>query len=353
MKVSSLIICFLLFSSVLQGQIGGKSSFKSLSLPASPIASGLGGTSIGVFDQSIQLALENPAILDSTLDNNITFNNTFYLGGTNFGTLAYVNDFNRAGTLLFALKYIAYGKFDGRDAADNETGNFRAGDYTFSLGLGRSYKMLHYGANFKFIYSHLEAYHALGLALDASGSFYNPEKGLQVTLILKNAGLMIKPFTEGNRESLPLELSLGFSKQFKNLPFKIIVVAHNLQKPDLTYFDPNLVGEENLFGSSQNTEPGIIDKIFRHVIIGGEIDFGKYLVARFGYNHLRRKAMLVDTKKGLVGVSVGMSVNVKQFKIDYSFGKYHISQGVHSLGVSINLNEFSGKSPQTLSSSYF
>ena len=336
------------------GQLGGTNTFGSLSLPQSPRAAGMGGSSIAVFDDHIDLALENPANIDSTLHHNLSFNNSFYLAGIKYGNLAYARTFNKAGTFIGGIKYVSYGSFDGRDIAGNSTGTFKGGDYVFSVGTGRTHQYFHYGITAKFLYSHLDSYSSLGLAVDVAGSFYNPDKGITATAIIKNAGIQLKTYVEGNREKLPLEVSLGFSKKFEHLPFKLFVVIHNLQKFDIRYEDLSIVEEDNVFGTSSDSDKKYIaDKIFRHFIFGGEIDFGKYITARFGYNHLRRQEMLVDTKKGLIGVSVGTTIKIKQFRIDYSFAKYHISQGTNTLGISVNLNNFGSRSVESLSSSIY
>ena len=213
-----------------------------------------------------------------------------------------------------------------------------------TAGYGGTYKENWlFGANVKLIYSHLETYQSVGIAVDLAGAYNNAEKQFTVTAILKNAGLQIVSYTGDEREPLPLEVSVGLSKRFKNIPLRLNIVVHNLQKPDITYEDPDASGSTNIFGEEESNEIGIMDKIFRHFIFGAEIDIAKPLSIRFGYNHQIRQDTSLPSKKGLAGVSVGAGIHIKQFTIDYSYAKYHAVANINHLGITVSLNEFLGK----------
>ena len=343
-KVAFNISFLLLLCQLSFGQLGGQSTYKALSLASSPRSSAVGGSALGIFDYDINLALDNPAFNQPKIHRQLAFSNNFYLANINYGTLAYAHSFQNIGTFNFSMKYIAYGEMEGRDAAGNITGNFRAGDYVATVGYGSSFKEKWlYGANLKLIYSHLETYNSVGVAVDLSGAYHNAEKQLTVTAILKNAGFQLKAYTDENKEPLPLEVSIGLSKKFKAIPVRLNIVVHNLQKPDIAYFNPDLTGDVNIFGESENNEPGIVDKIFRHFIFGAEIDIAKPFSLRFGYNHLIRQEVALPSKKSIAGLTLGAGIHIKQFSVDYSYAKYHAAANIHHLGLTVNLEEFLGK----------
>ena len=348
MKKSLVTIIAILVCQITWAQLGGTSTFKALSLSSSPRVSALGGSALGVYDDDINLAMDNPSFIQADIHRQLTFNNSFYLADIDYGTVAYAHHWERFGTFLASMKYVSYGSMEGRDEAGNITGNFRAGDYVMTIGYGGNYKgKFLYGTNFKLIYSHLETYNSVGVAADFSGAYHNEEKNFTFSAIVRNAGFQLKAYTNDNKEKLPLEVSLGLSKRFENIPVRLNIVVHNLQKPAIAYNNPNPIGTTNIFGESESKDATIVDQIFRHFIFGAEIDIAKPLSVRFGYNHLIRQESSLPTKKGLAGVTVGTGIHIKQFSIDYSFAKYHAAANIHHLGVTVNLEEFLGSNKKS------
>lgn len=340
---SILFILLSLSAGQTMAQLGGTSTYKALALPGAPRITSVGGNALAIMDNDINTALDNPAFIQSSIHRQLSFSNNFYFAGINYGTLAYAYSFERAGNFLYSMKYVSYGEMQGTDDGGNLGSTFRAGDYVITTGYGSTFKdRWLYGANVKLIYSHLESYQSFGVALDLSGAYHQEEKNLTVTAILKNVGLQLVRYTEGDREPLPLEVSLGLSKKFENIPLRISVVVHNLQKPNLAYEDPDAVTIVNIFGEPQGNDVGVVDKIFRHFIFGAEVDIAKPLSIRLGYNHQVRQEIALPSKKGLAGISVGAGIHIKQFSIDYAFAKYHAAANINHLGLTVNLQEFPG-----------
>ncbi|MBK7640503.1 MAG: type IX secretion system protein PorQ [Bacteroidetes bacterium] len=326
------------------GQIGGQNIFQSLQLPISPQVAAIGGSGLGFYDHQISTALQNPCFIDSSINKTIHFNTTFYPSGVNFGTLGYGFKTKKAGNFLASIQYVSYGKFDGRDAAGNSTGDFKGGDYAIKVGTGRNIKNFIYGANVKVLFSHLETYNSLALATDLSAGFHNEKKQLTATLNITNLGVQLKKYTEGEREKLPLDISIGFSKKLNKIPFRLNIVAQHLQKWNLAYDDPNAVQGTNIFGEPTKAKNKTVENLFRHLIFGTEIDIKKTVFLRFGYNHDRRKNLEFEAKKGLGGLSAGAGINIKQFAIDYTFARYGPIASANHLGISIHLDQFGLKS---------
>ncbi|MBX7226926.1 MAG: type IX secretion system protein PorQ [Chitinophagales bacterium] len=338
-KIIGIFFVFLYYS-ISVAQVGGNAVFESLTLPATPRSASLGGTAIAVQTYDIGMGIDNPALIDSTVDKNIHFNTTFYPAGINFGALAYGFHTKKAGNFVAALRYVSYGKFDGYDASGTPTGTFKGGDYAFQVGTGRSYKKLIYGIDAKLLFSHLETYNAIALATDVSVGFHNETKKTTATLMVKNLGIQLKSYTSDQREKLPWDISLGFSKGLKKIPFTFNIVAHHLQKWDLTYDDPNQQEETNIFGEPIKKKSGFVDNLFRHFVFGTEIDIKKVVALRIGYNHLQRKELQFDAKKGLGGLSAGLGLHIKQFNIDYAYARYGIVASANHLGITVNLHQF-------------
>ena len=182
----------------------------------------------------------------------------------------------------------------------------------------------------------------MGLALDLSGAYHHEEKNITISAVIKNAGFQFMGYTDDEKEPLPLEVSVGFSKRFQNIPVRLSIIVHNLQKPG-NAFESTLASSVNIFGEQVSNEAGIVDKIFRHFIFGAEIEIAKPLSIRFGYNHQVRQELALPGKKGFSGITLGSGIHIKQFSIDYSFAKYHAATNIHHLGLTVNINEFTGK----------
>lgn len=120
------------------------------------------------------------------------------------------------------------------------------------------------------------------------------------------------------------------------------MTAHDLQVWNLKFPEEE---QTSLFGTvkkkSKSTE--IIDNIFRHVAFGAEVQAGKPVRLRFGYNHMRRQELGVGKKKGFAGITAGFGINIKQFAFDYSYAQYHRTGSDHQLTFRIKLDEFGKK----------
>jgi hypothetical protein len=325
------------------GQLAGSRTYNSLNLPISARAAALGGSAYAIQTLDPGLVTANPALLHPELHKRLSFNTGFYLAGTNFGTFNYTHHAEKLKTsFLGSVTYVSYGKFDGRDPAGNPVGDFRAGDVVLSGGAARYWKKFTYGAQLRMVFSNIEQYSSFGISTDWAATYHNEEKFFTAALLLRNAGAQLTTYVAGGeREPLPLDVSLAISKRFDKLPFRLQVVAHNLQTWDLTY--PERPGGSFLINTGTSQDRGFIDKLFAHVILGGEIEASKPIRIRFGYNHLVRQSLANTERKGLAGFSGGLGIVIQQFTFDYAVSKYHPAGTLNQVGLSINLNEWGNK----------
>lgn len=336
---------FLLLPVILQAQLGGERVYGFMNLPSSSRATAIGGSLITVKDKDVSLAFQNPSLLNSGMHNRFSASHVIYFAGTNFGTFNFVRSYEGIGTFQTGIQYVAYGTFERTDNTGQQTGDFKAGEYLINIGGARDLEKYTFGANVKFIFSQMESYHSYGGALDLAASYHDTSKLFTATLLIKNIGLQFKPYYSGNREPLPFELQAGFSKRFKHLPFRISVTLHDLQNFNIRYEDPNRQ-EDNSFltgdsTANEGTSAGdVFDEIGRHLIVGGELYFGKAVIFGFGYNHQRRQEMKFETKKGLAGFSFGFVINIRQFSIGFARGRYHIAGASNHFTLGINFNDW-------------
>ncbi|NNC93954.1 MAG: type IX secretion system protein PorQ [Chitinophagales bacterium] len=322
------------------GQIGGENTYEFLNLPVSARSTATGGSLITVNDGDLSLAYHNPSVLNSTVSRHLSASVMNYFGGINFGNVSYAQQFGMA-TYQAGIQFISYGTLDRTDVTGTVLGTFQPSEYAMFIGAGIPYGKYSFGSNLKFIYSDFTDYKSYGTALDLAANWTDTARMVTVSLVLRNMGFQIKPYEKGNSEGLPFDVQLGISKRLSKLPFRINLILHNLYRWDIAYYDPASASSGSQFGFEEDTnEPGFADKLFRHVIVGGELYFGKAVRVGFGYNHLRRQELKLTTKTGLAGYSFGLGINIKQFQINYALGKYHPATGAHHFTLNTNLGSF-------------
>ena len=324
-------------------QIGGQQVYSFLNIPNSARVQALGGDAISLRDEDLNMAYQNPGVINSRMAGQVSLNYVNYFSGINIGNAAYAFNVGKAGTAVASLQYVNYGDFDRADETGQITGSFTAGEYCLTTGFGRQIdSVFTIGLNLKTIYSAFDTYNSFGMAVDFGASYRSPDQLFGAALVLKNFGRQFSTYTPGNREDLPMEIQVGLSKKLKHVPLTFSFVAHNLQQPDLTYNDPRRPEEsiDPLTGDTITNKIGLANKIMRHAILGAEFNITKGLSFRLGYNYQRRQEMKVDSRLGTVGISWGLGVKIYKFSLAYARSAYHLAGSPNQLTLTARLSEF-------------
>jgi hypothetical protein len=331
-------------------QTGGNSAYKFLNLHPSARVAALGGNLNCVYDNDVNLALQNPALLNKSMNKQVAFNISDYLADITTGYVAAAKHYDSIGTFSASLLYVNYGSFIAADNAGNITGTFKAGDYAFIMGYGNTYKSrFSYGASLKFIYSSLAEFNSVGIAADIGGTYFNASKLVTASLVIRNIGTQITTYA-GTREPLPFGIEAGVSLKPEHAPLRFSLVAHNLQKFDLSHINPH-AREKIISLETQEEIPQKVTfgtKVLQHCIIGTEFLISKSVNIRLGYNSLRRSEMALSTrsnnnKQGMVGFSFGMGVRINRFHLSYGRSSYHLANAINQFSVVTNLGDFRKK----------
>jgi hypothetical protein len=352
MKLKPAVFTFLLACLVSAGysQQGGTTVYNFLSLPASPKVTALGGSLVPVRDNDIHLVLQNPSLLSPALNNQFSFSFMDYFAGSNTGNVVLVKHFEKYGTFSGAMQFMDYGGFLMTDETGTVAGSVEAADYALTLGWGRQLdSSFSFGVSADLIASSLGSYSSYGMAFDIAATYTYPQHQLSFVGAVKNLGIQFKPYTEGNREPLPLEIQFGISKQLSRAPLRFSLTGQHLERPDLTYSDPQnpLAGTNYFGGDNTSGEPGrgakAFDKVMRHMVFGTELLLTKNFHIQLGYNYLRRKELSIAERTGLVGFSWGFSFRVSRFHLNFGRGTYHLAGGTNHFSITTNLSEFKSK----------
>jgi hypothetical protein len=345
-KVSCLLLLYLCFSFKGYSQNRGNKDYEILNTqnPARIIA--LGGNANAVKDGDLNLAIYNPALLDSNCNNQITFNYANYLADINFGQVGFAKTFKNVGTFHATIQNIGYGDFILTNSYGQSEGNFKAGEYVFSVGGGKPLDSLFsIGANLKFIYSELEQYKSTAIAADLAGVYCNPKNRLTATVMLRNIGAPMSHYTENEKEVLPFEIQFGISKKLGKAPLRFGLILENLQKWDLTYQNPSLLNQvDPLTGDPiEIKEPGFGKKFLFHTVINTEVLITKNFHLRFGYNYRRRQELKLSERPATAGITYGLGFRISKFHLSYGHSTFNLGAGTNHISIALKFADFKKK----------
>ena len=348
---------FIITNTAVFAQLGGTKVFSFLDLPIPARSNALGGATMAIWDRDVNLGYSNPALLNPSSSKQLAFNYVNYVADLSYGNFMYAHQLKKYGTLGIGLQYFNYGKFDGRDEYDKQTGTFKAADYSLNLSFAKTLdkdSTLSLGVALKTIYSHYDIYSSYGSVVDVGLTYHN-KKQFTVSLLAKNYGKQWKPYFEsGPKENLPTDVQLGFSKKIPKAPFRVIFQYDQLLKWDLTYVNPQdqsstidpFTNKPIVKTDKQIRNDKIksgLDKFGRHLIIGTEILLGKNFTIRVAYNFRKGKEMALPDVKKANGLSLGAGIKIYKFHFDYAFSKYALTGNSHTIGITTNLNYFTKK----------
>jgi hypothetical protein len=335
-----LFICLNTF--ILLGQTGGATVFNFLDLPFNARSAGLGNDFISSKDQDLNLAIQNPSLLNDKMNNHFGFNQAFMAGGINLGMLAYskkIGDYN-----TFAhLRYVNYGKMTSYDELGLEIGTLGASDFAGGVGLAKQFNpRLSVGGNLNLIYSQYQQNISFGIGIDLAGTLEIEEKNLTFTALVKNAGYQFKSIQKGNRGDLPTEFQMAIAHKVKHAPFRFTLLLHHLNRFDLTYVDPSIKPSiDALTGDTIAVKfPGIGEKVFRHLTYQVELIISKNFHLRTAFDYHRRQELKLLQKPGVAGFSFGLGMYFKRFTLDYGLIAYSAAGFNNVISLTTNLDKW-------------
>jgi hypothetical protein len=333
-KRTSAFLFLFLYNVFSWAQIGGRNSYEFLDLPVNAHVAGIGGENISVKDKDVNMFMQNPALLNTEMNNQLSLSFQPYYADIKATSLAYAQKIKNS-TWGFGLQYFDYGKMNQTDASGTNLGTFNPQE--FGLIAARSHTVNNYtmGVNLKFASSQISTYNSMALMADLGGIFKHPTKEFTIGLTIKNAGFALKNYTKDTKTNLPFDVQLGTSYKPEHLPFRFSFTAHHLQKLDLVYLDSSQKTFD-LNGKEIVQHKSLADKLGRHLIVGGELLLSKNFNIRFGYNYLRRRELRLASNSGGAGFSFGCMARIKSFELGFTRAFYHVAGGVTSLTVTTN-----------------
>lgn len=335
-------LLFMLVYKIGSAQIGGMGTYQFLNVPSNARINALGGNAISTPDADINLVSYNPSLLNKKNHKQIGANYINYFSDIKAGELNFGFHSDTLNTSFSAgIQYMNYGNFTKTSPDGQVLGTFTAGEYNYHVSAAKTYNQFSYGATLKFIYSNLEAYNSFGVAADLAANWRSDDELMLVTAVLGNIGTQISTYTQNNYENIPYNLQIGFSKKFAHNPFRIGIIAHNLQSPGkLLYQIPNRQFTSLETGLPIEEEFSILSKAMSHLIINTELLLGKSIQIRFGYNALRNRELSLNNIRGMNGFSWGVGLKLNRFHFAYGYGGFIPGRNTNSFSVITRIQDF-------------
>lgn len=308
-------------------QTGGDNVYEFLDLTYSALISSIGGSNVSLYGCNLNLANQNPSLLDSGMSNSLGLNYSNYLAGINYGFAVYSHTLGDAGNIAGGITYLNYGSFTEADESGIITGSFNASEFAFTAIYSHELdSMFTIGINLKPVLSRLERYTSFGLAFDLGASWHNRKNLLSAGLVIRNIGCQLTTYSGETKGKLPFEILAGFSAKLSHAPFRFSMTLRHLEKYDLTH--KYFTSDESSSGSSE-----FFENLMRHIIIGTEIIPHKNFYLSFGYNYQRRSELKTESGTGGTGFTWGFGINTSMLSIEFGRASYHLAGASNNISV--------------------
>lgn len=326
-----LLAAFLFF---LSANAQNSDGYSFLNIPTSSHVFGLGGNNIAIIDDDVTLADQNPALIGPELEKQVALNYMYYMSSGNFAGVRFGTAAGDHSAWAVGMRYLNYGKFDGYDEFGSPTGSFTPTDIVFEGTYSRDITdRWRGGANLKMAYSSYEQYSAFALAVDLGVNYYDEEKDLSFSAVLKNMGGQVKRFHD-RYVRVPFDIQLGYMQTIGSSPFMISITANNLTRWKIPYYTYSSNGEELL-----TKKDGFFTNFFRHLIFGLQFQPSQAFYACLAYNYKTHTDMSAFHSSILSGFSIGAGFKTRGFSIGASYAMPHKSASSLMLNLACSIGE--------------
>ena len=333
------LLFLVLLPTLLLAQTGGSVTYQVLQFPISSRMAVLNNP-IAISSSDLNFGIYNPSLLNPKMKDGLALNFVDYFSDINMVSVAYAFPFKEIGTVGLSLQSLSLGQFTHTNEQAEELGFFSANEQLLIAGFGKQlYEKWSIGGAVKFLFSNLETYQSFGIATDLGATFFNTESQFSASVLVQNIGRQITSYN-GVNESLPFEVKIGFSKKLEHLPFRFFIGYNHLETWDLTYHYNPTVTTDPITGEELINTVSFGQKLFRHFTTSAELNIGKYLQLRMGYDAQRRHELTAISFLGMVGFSWGVGFKISHFNINYGRSTYHLAGAPNYFSVNTNLSKF-------------
>jgi len=154
---------------------------------------------------------------------------------TQYGFIGYAGKYKDR-YLGLKLTYVNYGEFTRTNKQGERTGTFSAGDMGLSFNIGNVLRDdLKVGATVSLLTSKIEEFSARAACVDVGVLYYPPFENLTIGAALLNMGKVVKSYSSGYSETLPVTFVAGARKKLSHAPITLMADVLFPNDNDITY----------------------------------------------------------------------------------------------------------------------
>lgn len=313
----------------------GTSAYDFLNIPTSSHAFALGGSGIAVIDADLTLTDQNPALLGPEIGSQIAVGYMHWLGASNFASARYGMAAGERGAWSVGIRYLNYGAFTQTDADGTVGGSFTPQDIVAGGTYSHDFTdRLRGGITVNMVYSNYEQYSAFALSTDLGINYYDDEKDLSLSAVMRNAGGQLKRLSD-SYDRLPFDIQLGYMQGLGHSPFRLAITARHLTRWNLAYYNHDKDDAEK----QQSLRSSFLTNLFRHLVFGLEYTPSDRFYIALGYDYKMRTDMSGYQRNFLSGFSAGLGLRVRGFSFGASYAMPHKSASSVMLNIGVDLQE--------------
>ena len=300
---------------------------------------GSGFSIISIEDTDPSYVFTNPALLNRNQYDQFFCSQSFNSFFANRGSFAYALPIKGYSFMPYLI-YSNYGQFEMRDETGNLTGEFSALDYVIGGAFSKELsEEISYGLDVGFLGSHLENYNAFGVKLNAGLLYQHKNDLFSSSIILKDVGYQLLDYNTNVKKTLLSNLAIGASYKLKHAPFRFSLVLNELNNWKNYYINPFETESVDLLTGDTLPIPKVsfLKQIGHHVILQTELFVSNNVCFRSGFNYHRRNELMLETRPGMAGFSLGIGVKTKTIELNYGYTVFSKAAQSHGFSMSFKM----------------
>lgn len=331
-------IFFLLLLFPCQVLLGQESAiFALLRTPVDPYVTALGGYEVSSVTPQPTFALQNPALLLPVHAGRLSMAYVNYRAGIHLGEVLYSFSLSDRHTMAVGGSHVAYGDFDGYDAAGTRTYRFGAQDNMLTALYAFSLPSFSFGVSLKPVFSKIERYTARGLFADA-GALLKIKESFSFGVSIKEVMFLAQDDAGNSLGSPSLDVWLGGSLRPRQMPLRLSFTWYRLAGTLPYYYE-----EDSPVYAHRSVSGTLFDEIVSRANLSAEVFLLRdRLRLLFGLNFARRHNFSLNEENRLAGLSFGIFFSARYFQVVLSRNHY-VGTGSMHLGVVLDLNRLYAK----------
>ena len=313
----------------LGAQTGGRQVFGMVLHSSDPMTLSQGGFAPVWGTQSPLRSLSNPALLETGLGRSYAAAWVQRSAGLGQGEVAWVVPTPQESrwTMAWGARFSGTGSMARTNPFGQMEGEHRASEGALIYSLAHRFSpRWNWGVQGRLYSSQLGGYAAWGGGLGLALRYEDPEQRRAYALLMDDLTLVFRDYLPGSlgQRLVPRRVSLITTQALAHLPLRWTLGLQHLENWSLRYQDPNDPFQNRVFSLNdsdtlrESALSAVRQELFLHLVLGAEINLGKYLRFRTGYQALSRAEWSFPERTGGSGFRWGLALETKRIRMEFT-----------------------------------